>query len=317
MEAEVPAQQRQQVARLIASRPAAREPFARWLVGVQRDNHPAALELARSNLLLAFPKLSTDQHARLLERNQLLYFAAKLEEPWFAAASEQALRQRVPLHDLQLFQRARRKPLVVVCPHLIGHVAVTHRLTLEGQFVALYAGQAMGETLKANPRFKQQVLLHADANGVRGAIREMQRGRPLFVMPDLNPLAGASVQQPFFGRQVATSPLITEVVKHTGADVLALLPQMDGSRYAGVFRHPLPVRFSAPLGCNWAQLLNPFFENEIRRDPACYWWGHPRFAVAAGAGRSPYSPVVDMYIAMTFGFSRSRATARVGADFTN
>jgi Kdo2-lipid IVA lauroyltransferase/acyltransferase len=317
MEAEVPAQQRQQVAHLMASRPASRESFARWLAAVQRDNHPAALELVRSNIRLALPTLDADQQARLVERNQMLHFAAKLEEPWFATASEQALRKRVPLHDLQLFERARRKPLVVVCPHLIGYGAVTHRLTLEGQFVALYAGQAMGDTLKANPRFKQQVLLPADAHGVRGAIREMQRGRPLFVMPDLNPLAGASMQQPFFGRQVATSPLITEVVKHTGADVLALLPQMDGSRYAGVFRHPLPVRFSAPLGCNWAQVLNPFFENEIRRDPARYWWGHPRFAVAASAGRSPYPPIVDMYIAMTFGFSRSRATARVAADFSN
>jgi Kdo2-lipid IVA lauroyltransferase/acyltransferase len=223
----------------------------------------------------------------------------------------------VPLIDTHLFERAKRRPLVIVCPHMIGHVAVAHRLALEGQFVGLYAGQAMGNALKANPRFKQQTLLPADANGVRGALREMQRGKPLFVMPDLNPLAGASIQVPFFGRSAPTSPLITEVVKHTGADVLALLPQADGGRYAGVFRHPLPVRFSAPLGCNWAQVLNPFFEHEIRRNPERYWWGHPRFALPASAGRSPYPPVVDVYITMAFGFSRARGAALKQAAFSD
>jgi lauroyl/myristoyl acyltransferase len=306
MEARIPKAQQQLVQRLVDNKPEVLERFARWLVGVQRENYPIAVELIRTNLSLGFPNLSPDEIERLLGRNLMNYFNSMLEEHWLVNASDDEVRRRVDLEHLELFNKHLGEPLIVVCPHMIGCEDVYHRLALEAApMVGLYSGDIMGNALKAIPRFNKHIVLPSNASGIRTAIREVQKGRVLFVMPDLNPLAGVAVNVPFFGRLTATSPLVGEIVKHTGANVIAVVPKSDKGKRSGVFHGPLQGISDAPKGSGWSLALNQFFEREICRQPERYWWGHPRFASTSRTEQSPYSAAVDLYVAMTFCFSRS------------
>jgi Kdo2-lipid IVA lauroyltransferase/acyltransferase len=315
VEAAIPRAQRQQIQRLVNNKPETRERFARWLVDVQRENYPAAVELVRTNLSLSFPGLPHDEIERLVGRNLLNYFNSMLTESWLVNASDDEVRQHVSIERIELLHNHVGKPLIVVCPHMIGCEDVYHRLALEAPVVALYSGDIMGAVLKTTPRFKKHIVLPSSPSGIRTAIREVQKGQTLFVMPDLNPMAGVAVKVPLFGRLTATSPLVGELVKYTGASVIAVVPKFDGSKCSGVFHGPLKEASDAPKGSGWSLALNQFFEREIRRQPERYWWGHPRFASTSKTEQSPYSAAVDLYIAMTFCFSRASSLKPAAFSF--
>ena len=155
MEADIPSEQFEQIRRLVFEQADARSRFARWLVTVQQQNHPAAVALVRANLSLCFPQLTADQIESLVERNLQHYFEAKLENAGFADASDEEVRQRVQLDRLELLMSRQGQAVVIVCPHFINFGPVCHRLALETSVVALYAGEAMGQTLRATARFNK------------------------------------------------------------------------------------------------------------------------------------------------------------------
>lgn len=315
MEADIPSEQFLRIRRLVFDRPEARTRFARWLVTIQRQNHPAAVELVRSNLALCFPQLGAGQIEGLVERNLLQYFDSKLENAGFSDASDDEVRQRVSLENLELLTSRRGQPVVIVCPHFINFGAICHRLALETPVVALYAGESMGKTLKAIPRFNNHMLLPSDANGVRAAIRQLQQGKTLFVMPDLHPLQGMGVRVSFFSKPTLSSPLVGELQKYGNATVLGLVPTLSGGHHRGEFCEPISGPTTHLSTTDWCAAMTRFFEQEIRKRPEQYWWGHPRFAAVGADDRSPYSSVVDLHVSMLFGAFKAQSQAAVAPMF--
>jgi Kdo2-lipid IVA lauroyltransferase/acyltransferase len=315
MEAEIPSEQFQRIRKQVFEQPEIRSRFAHWLVNVQRQNHPAAVELVRSNLALCFPQQSTAQIESLVESNLLHYFDTKLENAGFNDASDQDVRRRVSLDKLTLLTSRRGQPVVIVCPHFINFGAIGHRLALEKPMVALYAGEAMGKTLKAIPRFNQHVLLPSDANGVRAAIRQLQQGATVFVMPDLHPLQGLGVKVSLFSRPTLASPLVGELQKYGNATVLGLIPTLVDGLHRGEFCEPVPGPTAQMSTNDWCVAMTRFFEQEIRKRPEQYWWGHPRFAATGPGERSPYSSIVDLYVSMLFGGFKAQPKAAVASLF--
>lgn len=315
MEADIPSEQFEQIRRLVFEQADARSRFARWLVTVQQQNHPAAVALVRANLSLCFPQLNADQIESLVERNLQYYFEAKLENAGFADASDEKVRQRVQLDRLELLMSRQGQAVVIVCPHFINFGPVCHRLALETSVVALYAGEAMGQTLRATARFNKHTLLPSDGNGVRAAIRQLQQGRTVFVMPDLHPLQGTGVKVSFFSRPAVASPLVGELQKYSNATVLGLVPTMTAGRHRGEFCEPVATSAQHMSTQDWCVGLAGFFEQEISKRPEQYWWGHPRFAATGTSERSPYSSIVDLYVSMLFGAPKAQSPAAVATLF--
>ena len=244
MEADIPSEQFQRIRRLVFDRPEARTRFARWLVTIQQQNHPAAVDLVRSNLALCFPQRGSVQIEGLVEKNLLHYFDAKLENAGFSDASDDEIRHRVSLDNLELLTSRKGQPVIIACPHFINFLPICHRLALETPVVALYAGECMGKILKAIPRFNRHMLLPSDANGIRAAIRQLQQGATLFVMPDLHPLEGLGVKVSLFSRPTLASPLIGELQKYSNATVLGLIPTMVEGRHCGQFCEPVATPYN-------------------------------------------------------------------------
>lgn len=315
MEADIPDEQFQRIRRLVFDRPEARTRFARWLVTIQQQNHPAAVDLVRSNLALSFPELGSAAVENLVEKNLLHYFDAKLENAGFTDASDEEVRHRVSLENLDLLTSRKGHPVIIACPHFINFLPICHRLALETPVVALYAGEAMGRTVKAIPRFSKHMLLPSNANGIRAAIRQLQQGATLFVMPDLHPLEGSGVKVSLFSRPTLASPLIGELQKYSNVTVLGLVPTMVDGRHCGQFCEPVAAPYSHLSISDWCIAMNQFFEQEIRKRPEQYWWGHPRFAALTAGEQSPYSSVVDLYISMLFGVLRAQPQMAAAALF--
>ncbi len=308
MEADIPSEQFLRIRKLVFDRPEARVRFARWLVTIQQQNHPVAVELVRTNLTLCFPQLSSGQINDLVEKNLLNYFDAKLENAGFVDASDEDVRQRVSFTNLELLSAQRGKPVIIVCPHFISFTAICHRLAIETPVVALYGGDSMGKTLKAVPRFNKHMLLPSDANGIRTAIRQLQQGKTVFVMPDLHPHQGVSVKVSHFARSTTASPLVGELQKFSNAKVLGLIATSVGrGHHQGEFCEPVRAPYDYLSVSDWCTSLAQFFEQEIRKRPEQYWWGHPRFAAVGADERSPYSSAVDLYVSMLFGVFKAQS----------
>ncbi len=315
MEADIPSEQFLRIRKLVFDRPEARSRFARWLVTIQRQNHPAAVDLVRSNLALCFPQLGSGAVENLVEKNLLHYFDSKLENAGFSDSSDDEVRQRVSLDNLDILMSRRGQPVIIVCPHFINFLPICHRLALETSVAALYWGEAMGETLRAVPRFRSHTLLPSDANGVRAAIRQLQQGKPLFVMPDLHPLRGTGVKVSFFSRPTLSSPLVAELQKYSNATVLGLTPKLSGGHHRGEFRELVSAPATYMSTSDWCAAMTRFFEQEIRKRPEQYWWGHPRFAAVGADEPSPYSSTVDLHVSMLFGAFKAQSEAAVASLF--
>jgi Kdo2-lipid IVA lauroyltransferase/acyltransferase len=316
MEADIPSEQFLRIRQLVFDRPEARTRFARWLVTIQQQNHPAAVELVRTNLAICFPQLSVGQIEGLVEKNLLHYFDAKLENAGFSDASDEEVRERVSFGNLELLSAQRGKPVIIVCPHFISFTAICHRLALETPLVALYGGDSMGKVLKAVPRFNKHMLLPSDANGIRTAIRQLQQGNTVFVMPDLHPHQGVGVKVSHFSRPTKASPLVGELQKFSNATVLGLIAtNLGGGRHHGEFCEPVRAPYAHLSVSDWCTTLAQFFEQEIRKRPAQYWWGHPRFAAVGADERSPYSSVVDLHVSMLFGVFKAQSQVAVAPLF--
>ncbi len=77
--------------------------------------------------------------------------------------------------------------MVLLAPHFLGLDAGATRLSMESAAVSIYSRQKNAYVSRLLERYRSRfkpITLLSRQDGIRGAIREMQRGLPFYYLPD-------------------------------------------------------------------------------------------------------------------------------------
>ena len=235
------------------------------------------------NLGLCFPELDARARRVLARRHFAAMGRSMLERGLAWWASPARLRRLVRIEGLERLQALREagKPVILLTPHFIGLDMAGTRLSMEGDFVSVYARQSNKVfdywLHHGRSRFNDQLLLDRSA-GVRASVKAMRAGRPLYYLPDLDYGRKESIFVPFFGVPAATITGLPRLARLAGAVVMPCVVRML----------PGSAGYVLELGEPWADYpsedveadtlrMNRWLEGVVRTMPEQYYWVHRRF----------------------------------------
>lgn len=247
-------------------------------------------EISDINIRLCLPEMAPDSRADLVERNLRESYLAAIDRFRIWSLTKHQLREQVEVKGLDfLHQYLGKTPLILLCPHFLSLEALTQRMTLEGNCIALYR-QSANVTYdhirrQARQRFNEQKLF-ATTEPLHKLVRLVRNNQALFLMPDLDCGASGTVFSPFFGIPASTAKTAAWCAQRIGATILPLsVARVGGHQYKVEIYPPLNN-----LGVDLLEgtgLVNKAIEALIAAQPEQYWWGHTRFA-----SRPPSEPEI-------------------------
>lgn len=241
--------------------------------------------IVRTNLALCFPELSAAERERLLHRHFQLLAQSVIDRGlcWFG--TPERILPSLPTEGLEhldrLLHEGRR--IIMLVPHFIGLDASATRLTLFlKESATLYTRQSNPEVdqlvREGRGRFNT-VHLISRHEGVRGLIRHLRNGIPVYYLPDMDFGIKGAAFLPFFGIPTATLLATAQIARHHNAVVVPITSQLDletGQYHVKI--HPPLDDFPGNDSLEQAtERLNILLEAWIREDPAQYYWVHRRF----------------------------------------
>ena len=241
--------------------------------------------IVRVNLERCFPGLSPSERDALARRHFRLLAQSFVDRGlcWFGAPER--IMNTVELHGehhLQaLLDQGRR--ILMFAPHFIALDAAATRLTLFlKESATLYTRQSdadVDEIVRLGRGRFNQVHLVSRHDGVRGLIRHLRKGIPVYYLPDMDFGRQGAIFVPFFGIPAATIPATAQIARAWDAAVVPIVSRLDeaSGRYTVDVLAPLED-FPGDDDMDQAtQRINELLEQWVRRDPVQYYWVHRRF----------------------------------------
>lgn len=240
-----------------------------------------AARTARINLRLCFPGLDEAARARL----EAAYFRAlvrsflELGFVWFASPAR--IRARVKFRGMDNYQAVADGPVIWLAMHAVGLEMAGARIGLDFRGVGFFTphkNPLLDRVIRhARDRLGDVVMVDR-RDGLRPLVRAVRDGRRLYFLPDMDFGERDSIFVPFFGIPAATVTTLPRLVRLTGARVLpCVVSQLPGS--GGYEIEFLPAWQDFP-GTNLevdVRRMSGFVEEQVRRRPDQYFWGHKRF----------------------------------------
>jgi KDO2-lipid IV(A) lauroyltransferase len=249
--------------------------------------------IAAVNLALCFPQLGATERKALLRRHFESLGMTLIEHGlgWWASADmvEQLVEVRGAEHLRQAMAGGRGVVLVA------GHFA---SLEITGRgFSTLFPAVAALYRSSRNPfvdeilrrlRHKSVPLLIPKQN-MRGMVRALRQGIPVWYAPDQSYRRAMSALLPFCGEPAMTNTALSDIVRLGKAAVVPLLPRRlpDGQGYVlEIF--PALENFPGESPEADALRVNALIESQIRKIPEQYYWIHRRFKDRPAPLPDPY-----------------------------
>ena len=236
-----------------------------------------------TNLRLCFPELSEGERRTLARRNFAVTGRSMLERglAWWAGPAR--LRAMVRIEGLERLNalKAAGRPVILLAPHFVGLDMAGTRLSMEGDFVSVYARQkdrVFDRWLyHGRSRFNDQLLLSRH-DGVRATVKAMKAGRPFYYLPDLDYGRKESIFVPFFGVPAATITGLPRLARLAGAAVVPCVTRIlpGGAGYVLELGGPWADYPSDDVEAD-TRRMNAWLEEVIRTMPEQYYWVHRRF----------------------------------------
>jgi KDO2-lipid IV(A) lauroyltransferase len=232
------------------------------------------------NLAKCFPELDEGARIALAKRHFAALGRSIVERSILFWSRGARIARIVRLAGREHFDAAK-KPVVLFAPHFLGLDAGATRLSMEGAAVSIYSRQKSPYVTRLLERYRTRfhpVTLLSRQDGIRGAIREMQRGLPFYYLPDQDYGRRDSVFVPFFGVPAATITGLSRVARLADASVVPVVTQMlPGSGGYEVRLYPAWEGFPTDDPAADARRMNAFIEDRVREMPEQYNWVHKRF----------------------------------------
>lgn len=143
---------------------------------------PARRRVCLINLARCFPDLPERERVALARRHFAALGRSVVERGILFWSSGARIARLVRLAGREHYDAAQ-PPVVLFAPHFVGLDAGATRLALESAAVSMYSRQRnayVNRLLERNRTRFEPVTLLSRQDGIRGAIREMQRGLPFY-----------------------------------------------------------------------------------------------------------------------------------------
>lgn len=245
-----------------------------------------------TNLRYCFPAMRESQRKALtqesLKHTGRLFAEAGIIFHW----SEEKLNELITGVDgfapLQQALNEHRGILVLV-PHF-GNWELFALHFGRYQFLALYDPPkiaSIDEMIRSSRQRTGATLLPIDAQGVRGVLQALKRGRPVSILPDQVPTQSAGVYAPFFDRPALTMTFAHRLIRSN--DPLVVLGSCtrvdEGFRIAF---HEVDEKINSDDVEESVAAMNASIEKLVREKPAQYQWEYKRFKRPPAGITDPY-----------------------------
>jgi len=252
--------------------------------------------IVRINLALCFPEQPAREREAWLRRHFHLLAQSVVDRGLLWLGPREAVLETVDIAGLEVLQALldAGRPVIMLAPHFIGLDAAATRLTLFlKQSATLYTPQSDPDidrlAREGRGRFND-VRLISRHDGVRGLIRQLRAGVPVYYLPDMDFGRGGAVFEPFFGVPAATLLATAQIAKAWGAAVVPVISRLNErtGRYRVDVLPPL-TDFPGEQALEQATArINREIEGWIRPDPPQYYWVHRRFKTRPEGDRKIY-----------------------------
>lgn len=259
---------------------------------------PARRRITRTNIRLAFPDLPEAEQTRIVRASFVSATLALFESALAWWAPDRKLEGRHQIEGLEHLEQALQA----------GHGALLlggHYTTLEisGRLLAKYSDQIYPTYKRAhNPLFEammttQRRRMNAGlikSADMRAILRTLKDNRIVWYAPDQDFGLRNSVFAPFMGVPTATLTITARLAKRSGAPVLPFWSERlpNGRGYRLRIGPPL-ADFPCGDDVADARAVNAAIEQQVRRTPDQYLWGHRRFKTRPRGAPQLYKPRRD------------------------
>jgi lipid A biosynthesis lauroyl/palmitoleoyl acyltransferase len=242
---------------------------------------PQRRRITRTNIGLAFPELDKASQQKLVRQNFRFASQAVFESALAWWASEQRLKSLVRIEGLENVDEALNKGKGVIL--LGGHYTT---LEMGGRLIALYingfgtykrAHNPLFEAVMAGNR-KRYFAGLIPSTDMRSILRRLKDNKVIWYAPDQDFGIQHSVFAPFMGVPTATLTITSRLAKRSKAQVLPFYSEQLADNKGYVLRIAPPLQnYPANDDATDATSINHAIEEQVRRAPAQYLWGHRRY----------------------------------------
>ncbi|WP_028357623.1 lysophospholipid acyltransferase family protein [Brackiella oedipodis] len=241
--------------------------------------------IVRTNLKLCFPDISEHQREIWLQQHLRALAQSVVDRGLIWYGSKAQICEDIELKHFDRLQAiaAKKQPFLVLGPHFIGLDIAASRLTmLVDEAATIYTPQSdpvFDDIIRRGRARFNTVHLISRKDGVRGMLKYLRQGLPVYYLPDMDFGRQGSIFVPFFGVPAATLPTTAVLADKFKATVLPVLTHWDPKtgKYTVDIQEPLE-NFPGDDSTEAATArLNRILEEWIKRDPSQYYWVHRRF----------------------------------------
>jgi len=236
--------------------------------------------VTRVNLQVCFPKKNAFELKELMKKTFIKFAQAWLDRSWLWHGPSDLIQSRLQIvGDLE--QITGVDPVVIFAPHFVGLDAGWTALTqqVDRSFSTIYTQQANKTVdswvLKGRQRFGKNTLI-SRYKGAKQALRALQSGDALYLLPDMDYGPVDSLFVSFYGIPTATVPSLSRFAKLAQAKVVPVVTRLTLEGYE---IHVMPAwdPFPGETLNQDAWLMNQRLEALIQTMPEQYFWVHKRF----------------------------------------
>ena len=241
--------------------------------------------IVRTNLQLCFPDASEAQRQRWLHEHFRALAQTMIDRAVLWYGSEEKIRRMVHLTGYEHIQNSidSPRPTLMFAPHFVGLDAAAtilsmHLVKSATMYTPASDPQVDALMIKGRGRFNQVTQIPRK-EGIRGLIRQLRQGTPVYYLPDMDFGREGALFVPFFGVAAATLPATAQIARAWKADVIPIVTRWD-STTGHYHTQVLPpfADFPGEMSLEQATLFgNQQLEQWVRADPPQYYWVHRRF----------------------------------------
>ena len=242
---------------------------------------PERRRITRTNIGLAFPELDEKAQRKLVRQVFCFATQAVFESALAWWSSEQRLKSLVRIEGLEHIDAALEKGKGVIL--LGGHYTT---LEMGGRLIALYT-KGYGTYKRAhNPLFEAVMAGNRQryfaglirSIDMRSILRSLRDNKVIWYAPDQDFGIQNSVFAPFMGVPTATLTITARLAGRSGSSVLPFYSEQLDNNKGYLLRIAAPLEnYPSNHDIADATAVNQAIENQVRRAPAQYLWGHRRF----------------------------------------
>lgn len=258
---------------------------------------PRRTRIARRNIELCFAEKTQAEQKQLLKDHLRALVQSFIDRSviWFGSPKE--IEAFVTLSGIEHahYYTDQQRPIMLLAPHFIGLDAAASRLTLAGpEGATIYAEQRnklIDDFVRLGRGRFHNVHLISRKDGIRGLIRLIKQGMPIYYLPDMDLGRRGATLVPFFGVPAYTQLSTAHLARQFELPVLPVVSTWDpttGKYHVEV----LPALETFPNPENTLEQdtahLNQLLEQWIMPRAAQYYWVHRRFKNRPDGEPSPY-----------------------------